>query len=207
MRKDVLRYMGFRNSEPTDAQKAQIEQICAALEREVTPKSVYACYPVEKRTDKEVVIAGIQMESQKLATHLLGCDRAVLLAATLGTAADQFLRRSMVESMLAAQSAQAAAAAYLEDYLDDLCDSIAGAHGCYLTPRFSPGYGDLPLTLQGALLSVLDAPKRIGLSLTDGYMMVPAKSVTAICGMTDEPTCHTGGCAACDRKTCAFRRT
>ena len=53
------------------------------------------------------------------------------------------------------------------------------------TWRFSPGYGDLPLSLQEELLSAVEAGKRIGLATTAGYMLTPMKSVTAIIGLQD----------------------
>jgi cobalamin-dependent methionine synthase I len=52
-----------------------------------------------------------------------------------------------------------------------------------LRPRFSPGYGDLSLSVQSDLLNVLDARRNIGLTLSDSLMMIPQKSVTAIVGL------------------------
>ena len=52
-----------------------------------------------------------------------------------------------------------------------------------LRPRFSPGYGDLPLALQKDVFQALDCERRLGLTLTDSLLMVPSKSVTAIVGI------------------------
>ena len=54
--------------------------------------------------------------------------------------------------------------------------------GLTLTGRFSPGYGDLPLTLQPALLERMQA-YRIGLTVNAGGQLQPEKSVTALCGL------------------------
>ncbi len=46
---------------------------------------------------------------------------------------------------------QACAATVIEAYCDEQQDFIkeeAGKQGLYLRPRFSPGYGDFPLTYQ-----------------------------------------------------------
>ena len=53
--------------------------------------------------------------------------------------------------------------------------------GNRLKPRRSPGYGDLPLALSRTILAELDAPRKIGVSITDSNLLVPSKSVTAIC--------------------------
>ena len=48
-------------------------------------------------------------------------------------------------------------------------------------PRRSPGYGTMPLELSREILAKLDATRRIGVALTDSLLLVPSKSVTAIC--------------------------
>ena len=55
--------------------------------------------------------------------------------------------------------------------------------GCALRHRFSPGYGDLPLSVQPAFLAALDATRRLGITLTSSFLMVPTKSVTAFVGV------------------------
>ena len=73
-------------------------------------------------------------------------------------------------------------------------------------PRFSPGYGDLPLEVQRTLFSLLEPMRHIGLSLTDSLLMSPTKSVTAFVGLTEMPTqVHPDKCALCEKKDCAFR--
>ena len=57
------------------------------------------------------------------------------------------------------------------------------AEGETLVPRYSPGFGDFPLTAQREILSVLDAARAIGVSLTDTLLMVPSKSVSAVIGV------------------------
>ena len=50
-------------------------------------------------------------------------------------------------------------------------------------PRFSPGYGDLPLELQKCVFDVLSPEKQIGVFLSDSFIMSPSKSVTAFVGL------------------------
>ena len=52
-----------------------------------------------------------------------------------------------------------------------------------LTQRFSPGYGDLSMNTIEDIIAILNAQKRIGLSVTRSLMMTPIKSVTAILGI------------------------
>jgi 5-methyltetrahydrofolate--homocysteine methyltransferase len=52
-----------------------------------------------------------------------------------------------------------------------------------LRPRFSAGYGDLPLEYQKKIFDLLDPHTQIGLTLNDSYLMSPSKSVTALIGV------------------------
>ena len=76
----------------------------------------------------------------------------------------------------------------------------------WMTSRFSPGYGDFPLDYQRELLALTDAPRKIGLMVTSGSIMVPRKSITALIGIADHPV--TGRLASCDecllRSDCPF---
>ena len=43
--------------------------------------------------------------------------------------------------------------------------------------------------------------------MTDGYMLTPSKSVTALAGISPEETaCHRQGCESCGKIDCAYRR-
>ena len=78
----------------------------------------------------------------------------------------------------------------------------------FLTDRFSPGYGDLPLELQPRLCAALDAGRRLGLTVSQSLLMNPVKSVTAVIGLSDSPRpARIRGCAYCNlRDTCTVRK-
>ena len=131
-----------------------------------------------------------------------GCKEIVVLAATLGSEADRLIKKYSVTDMSKAVVMQACAAAKLEEF----CDNIQKRLG-YMRPRFSPGYGDFPLEYQKLILQLLEAPKKIGLSMTEASMLVPTKSVTAIIGIHNiDENCQKSGCEICNKMDCAFRR-
>ena len=80
--------------------------------------------------------------------------------------------------------------------------------GCHFPFRYSPGYGDLPLSLQGDLLSLLDAPRRVGLTASASHILIPRKSVTAFLGVADNPIEQTiRSCLGCPaREGCQYRK-
>ena len=105
---------------------------------------------------------------------------------------------------------QAASAAMIEEYCDQVCEGLKKEYeekGLYLRPRFSPGYGDFSLSCQSAVLDALDAGKHLGIKLTDSFLMMPSKSVTAVIGVSQKPhRCDVKGCEACGKTDCLYRR-
>ena len=78
----------------------------------------------------------------------------------------------------------------------------------YFTWRFSPGYGDFPISEQPNLLAHLNAARQVGIITTETYLMNPRKSVSAIFGCAQHPLPkRRQGCSICKmRETCAFRK-
>ncbi len=114
-------------------------------------------------------------ESRDLDWHLRHCTQGVLFAVTLGAETDRLLRRWSVQSMAKAAVGQAVCAVWLDDLCAAYCAGLLPQLGAgeFLTPPFSPGYGDWSLAAQDRVLDLLQAPKRIGLTLTEGGMLVP----------------------------------
>lgn len=209
-KQDIVRYLGYGKNQPDEVVMAQINECVTELLRISEGKTVNRVFPLKHLSESELMLGELIIHSEKLCKHLRNCDRAILFAATLGTGADLLLRRLSVADMSKAVILQAAAAAVIEAYCDacqrELSDEAA-KEGLYLRSRFSPGYGDFPLSYQKELLNLLDASKRIGLTVTDSMMLIPTKSVTAVMGLTREKeSCNVHKCASCDTMDCPFRQ-
>jgi len=208
-RKEILRYLGYRGKPGDEQVLKSIDSCMEELSRAVTPRSL--SHPVEVTfTDNAVCLDSLKIESNDLIGHLDGCGEAILFAATLGTQADFLLERTSKIDMSRAVVLQACAAAMVESYCDD-CErqfsTEAAKRGLFLRPRYSPGYGDFSIRHQHDLLRILDAQKKIGLTVTDGCMLAPSKSVTAVIGLTSEKTsCHIAKCMGCKSLNCPFRK-
>lgn len=55
--------------------------------------------------------------------------------------------------------------------------------GAELTPRFSPGYGDMPLSFGRDIIKLTEAERYLGVTLTESDTLLPSKSVTAVIGI------------------------
>ena len=150
-------------------------------------------------------------ESHGLARNLCGCDKLVLFAATIGLAPDRLIAKYGRLSPVKALCMQAIGAERIESLCDMFCGELAETYaeeGLSLRPRFSPGYGDLPLEAQDSVFKALDCNRKIGLSLNDSLLMSPSKSVTAIVGLcpADAQAARVTSCSSCDKADCLFRK-
>lgn len=138
--------------------------------------------------------------------HLKGCKNGYLFVATLGSSIDALIKKTQLISMHDAVLIDAVASSFLESYCDEICRDLAKSKN--LTTRFSPGYGDFPLEYQQDFAHILRMQKEIGVSLTESFLMIPTKSVTAIIGITEEKQkCVLQGCEDCEQApVCAFSR-
>lgn len=208
--KEAIRYLGYGRHAVDDQTLTMIADAFESLQVVAGRKFIYRIFCLEQTVDGEISFGGVTINSRNLKKNLKGCDKIILFGATLGTAVDQLIRRTSLTDMAKAVVLQACAAALLEEYCDACQDEIAQEmkrEGRYLRPRFSPGYGDFSIAYQKEIIGMLDCAKKIGLMMTDSYMMTPTKSVTAVIGAsTSKENCHRQGCEACEKKDCLFRR-
>ncbi len=128
--------------------------------------------------------------SETLRSYLADCREVILLAATAGHAFDRLSHRLSLLSLSRALLCEGLGSERVEaicDAFSQAAEEAAAADGRHAKPRISPGYGDIPLSLQKDILPALDATARIGLSHNESLLLLPKKSVTAIVGIRKDP--------------------
>ena len=200
VQKEALRYLGYRGNEPDDATAGLLDKGYSELSAAAVKRYVY------KLSDKDDV-SGL-LRGNDINEHLSESSRVIFFAATLGSAADNVIRRAEVGNMAYALILDALASAMIEEYCDLAENEIKDKAGGNFTWRYSPGYGDYPIEMQPDLIKYLNAEKLIGLTVTDSNIMLPRKSVTAVIGVSDkEQPDGKRGCEVCNmRENCAFRK-
>ncbi len=208
--KEAVRYLGYGSHAIDDGTLAMIDSAFKELELTAGRRIIYRIFDVSFKSADRMEIGMLSIVSRDLGKNLRGCESAVAAGATLGPGVDLLMRRHALTDMARVVVLQACAAAMLEEYLDECQAELQqkmNGQGLHLRPRFSPGYGDFSINHQKTILRMLDAPKKIGLSLTDGNMLTPTKSVTALIGLSSlEISCHKNGCEVCDKTDCSYRR-
>ncbi len=147
---------------------------------EITPKCCYIKTNVSV-CGKQVDLGFAKVESSALAKNLSGCKDAFVFAVTLGHSVDRMLSRLSRLSPAEFFVCDGICSALAENVCDEAEKVIKGNLDC--KPRFSPGYGDLDISVQRDVLTSLNAEKLLGITLTDSNLMIPQKSITAVVGI------------------------
>ncbi len=183
---EILRYAGC--NEETDGIAELVDDCIAEVRQSLTYKVCYREFPIEL-CDDFCNLGFINVKSADLRKNLDGCKSAVIFGATIGLEIDRLIVKYGRISPTRAVIFQAIGAERIEALCDLFCKDIAEEKsllGFSTKPRFSAGYGDLPISLQKDIFNVLDCSKQIGLSLNSSMLMSPSKSVTAIIGIADD---------------------
>lgn len=204
---EALRYLGAGNGE---ALRRDMAGVAEALTRAVRPRHVYRVFPLAHNPEGAALEgSGVTLPGETARRMLEDCDQAVLLLCTLGAGFETMLRAWQARDMARAVMLDACGSAWVEAGCNEAERELrARFPGRYLTDRFSPGYGDLPLALQRDVCAALDGWRRLGVQVTESFLMNPTKSVTAVIGLSDRPqAARIRGCEFCAMaKTCALRK-
>ncbi len=183
---EVLRYAGDRS---------KTEEILALL-RECTEECVgvfsnkvaYRILPI-RRKDGKIIIGSMEIPSKGLAKNLESCDEVILFCACAGLKIDRLIEKYKTLAPTKALLFHAIGTERVEALCDAFCKALEQEKSLRLTPRFSPGYGDLPLNFQKDILNLLNAGNTVGVCLNESLLLSPSKSVTAFVGIKKERTC------------------
>lgn len=199
-RNECIRYLGDSKVQ----MNLQMEQLLDICEEEILktaePKYLY----------KEIDVNTTELlHGNDIKEHLKDCQKALVMCATLGIGIDNLIRKTQIVDMAKAVVLDSFASVAVEQVCNLLDEIIAEKYeGEFITFRFSPGYGDYPISLQEKFLQILDAPRKIGLCTNETYLLTPTKSVTAVIGVSEnEIEKKKRGCAVCSLKgSCRFRK-
>ena len=205
---EALRYLGAADAPET--LRRQVAGEAETLSAQFRPRHVCKVCELDFQGE-EIFLRGtaVVLKGGTALKMLAQCHRAALLACTLGARFDLALTAVQARDMARAVILDACGSALVEQGCGEAEKELSARFpGRYLTDRFSPGYGDLPLELQRDICAVLDTPRRLGLHVTESLLLNPVKSVTAVIGLSDRPQmARIRGCAYCQmRERCTLRK-
>ena len=185
-RGEILRYMGCREATPQI--DALIDRSLLLCKDKLSYKVCFAEYDI-KINGALCDLGFTKAESTDLSKCLAKCDKILLFAATVSLELDRLILRYGKSEPSVSVCLQAIGAERIEALCNAFCSEMKKKYakeGRSLRPRFSAGYGDLPLNIQRDIFKALGCERRIGLTLNDSLIMSPSKSVTAIIGIYEQ---------------------
>lgn len=210
--KQVLNYLGCGGKTPEQTKRFEpLIKSCSEkiISLSVCRAAVTEVIPIEKTNDgirllgTDVIFRGSDIEK-----HLINCTGVILFCATIGAAPLAEIRRTeAMGDTVTAFTLDCCASAAAEAAADMAEQEIKSNGGMYYTCRYSPGYGNFDIGIQSDFLRLLDAQRKIGVTLTKGGMLAPSKSITAAIGVSNVPvTGHLAGCDTCKIKDICEKR-
>ncbi len=206
----MMRYAGLSPKVKEFPQEAIDQAVMEALAL-AEPKGIWKILPYDPVRGVIEGAPPLTVEGRSIKKHLETSWSVAVLAVTVGDAIEEassahFKRGDYLRGLLL-DAAATAATEHLADQVNALIDRNAHKTGQKTTWRFSPGYGDWPVTQQNDFCRLIGA-EEIGITVTDHAMLFPRKSVSAIIGIS---TCTQRPaplkCRACALRTCPFRNS
>jgi len=176
---------------------------------------------VEKAIDDMLELARKLVEPKGVYTVVDGSDfpasdrfegmgEVAFCICTIGPALEEEVsrlseERSMLEAVVL-DSIGSVAAESVAEYMDRVIQEYAHGRGLKTSCRASPGYGDWDVSEQRGIFELLPA-ERIGVGLTESYMMIPRKSVSFAINIAERPARmrSVDSCRNCPIKDCPYR--
>ena len=186
----IYQRLGFKKATSSLTPKAKKEtdfHIDAAASL-ISPRGSFLRLSIHNNSNGKIsFVGGITFHSKKLSAFLRNCKEAVLLGATAGNqvmeaikekSAQGDLQAAVVYDATASEMADAALD-WIMDYINQL---IRRERKSLLPRRFSAGYADFDLSNQKIIYQLL-ALEKISVHITNEYILLPEKSVTAVSGI------------------------
>lgn len=182
---EIYRYLGYtKGMEMSCDISDMIDEVLQDVLTNSVPKVCYKRFDIQ--LEEEIDFGFMRVKSKSLACNLEMCSEVIVFAATIGIFTDRQIQKENLISPAKACVYHAAGAAVIEAVCDDFNEWFLKEEekkGHTLKPRYSPGYGDVALSVQKDICRELDTAKNAGITLTDSMLMIPEKSVTAIIGI------------------------
>ncbi len=183
---------------------AQAKHLFESAKEIARPKAVYRVCYVENMEGDAVTIDNTVFHSAVMAKNLKDIHRVFAYVVTCGTEVDDWshLEKDYFLSL------------WLDMIKELILHDMSGQFFSYLEEKYqtggtssmNPGSGNAdvwPIAQQRPLFDLIGEVGEIGVTLTEGFLMLPTKTVSGILFPSDSGYVN---CALCERKACPNRR-
>ncbi|MGL6106338.1 vitamin B12 dependent-methionine synthase activation domain-containing protein [Romboutsia sp.] len=215
-RDEVLRYLEYKGQEISGNLEKVIDECIKTTIEKINPRYILRVYPILKKCEAneyKIILQGTNLviKSKDIYNLLYECNECIVMAATLGIDIEKEIRKNSYCELTKSIIIDACATTAIEaicDLIQHKAKEVLNNKNNYMTNRYSPGYGDLPLHINSNIINILNASKEIGLTITGKDIMIPRKSVTAIIGISKNKLKNNSvKCLGCSKyETCKYKK-
>ena len=211
---EVKRYAGLDNC--NEFPEKMLKEACLKGKTLIAPKAIWHMYPYDSVLNKIMSPVPVYLNSNSITAHLEGAIEVAVFAVTIGVELEEevsnmFIQGNYTEAILL----DAVGSCVTEQAVEQLVSMLAhqaARNGHIIGRRYSPGYGDWPISAQKDIVEISHADI-IGIKLTTAMMLVPRKSVTAIIGLypyqnaLSMPSMQEEVCESCNHIICQYKKS
>jgi hypothetical protein len=195
--KEIARVLGYRSKGMPRRVLALLEEVeqTAVTSELISPACAYRYFRKEELTSS---------------AYLHNLDYLALCLVTIGSRLEEIVEEKKNEGDLSRaiifDTYGSAAAEACADAAESIISREAEAMGLKCSKRFSPGYSGWDVAEQKWILPALES-EALGVSLTEGCMMVPRKSITFAVTIGQDPVemRKASACDVCGLSDCGYR--
>jgi len=210
-RQRVLRDIGYTPaSEPSARMVSLVNDYIKNVHQFIAPSFSYVVRDVILVTGNNVIIEyGVILESEVIARLLEKAGKVAIFILTIGNyledTAAQLAQDGLVLQSAVLDAIGSDAVERLADSVESQISEVAHNQGLTISRRFSPGYCDWNVSQQKMVFQAMKGDCA-GVSLTDGCLMIPRKSISGIIAIGPSDVENYNPCNNCDKYNCIGRR-
>lgn len=184
---DIIKELRMPAAEITASLQKQLDAARQTAQSLMTPKAVYCTFKIKESTPAAVIVedAPVFLTGSQIHNMLAPCSYVSLLLVTIGCALEQTAEKTFSASPLRSYLLDAIGSTAAEACacsITMLLQQEMSVYNLIPTHRYSPGFGDWPLSSQKVIYTIVHAHE-LGVSLIeDSYLLMPQKSVSAVIG-------------------------
>ncbi|MDO5714454.1 MAG: vitamin B12 dependent-methionine synthase activation domain-containing protein [Tissierellia bacterium] len=192
----ILQAMKFIHTVPEDTfSYEKLKSLFELYQDSISPILTEKRFPMDQWIEHPPFL----LEGKDVEELLVHGEEIVFFGATLGMTWERKLMELSISDPKEGFFLDGLLSAIVEERLNMFQEELSKeVRPKYVTDRFSPGYGDLPFSQQRKWGELLDIRKTLGVQFTDRDLMIPRKTVLALCVITKEkPLYRHRGCDSC----------
>lgn len=197
---DILRFLHYRKKDIDPSIRQEIDEVLDMVFEKSKFLHVHKKFSITVEEDA-VLLQNIVLPYRSLTELFVSCTEIYAVACTLGHDISRLIRMQMLSNPAKGVITDSCASMVTDAFAAYIQSTLG-----YTTHRFSPGYGDVPLTTQQIFAQLLEIEKNIGVHLTEANLMIPEKSIIFLVGKLCTKEEREGlSCKNCPRE-CIYRK-